>query len=176
MEKPIKSIATNYGLYLGAILALISVTAYAVNLDLYTKWWFGITILILIIIAGIVSTSKVKTALNGVISFKEAFTAYFITVLIGLVISAVMSIIIFNVIDPEAALVLKEKVVDTQVEMMRSFGAPEEAVAEAVEKMEAQSNMYSIGNVLQSIVFQLIGFSIVGLIVALVMKKGHENA
>ncbi|WP_338730988.1 DUF4199 domain-containing protein [Mangrovimonas cancribranchiae] len=176
MEKSVKSIAINYGLYLGGILALFSVLAYAINLDLYTKVWYGIALLLIVIVFGIISTVKTKSALQGIISFKEAFTSYFLTVLIGIAISSVVSILIFNVIDPEAAIVLKEKIVDSQVQMMRNFGAPEEAVAEAVEKMEAESNMFSIGNVLQSLVFQLVGFSIVGLIVALVLKKNEENA
>ncbi|RSK39323.1 DUF4199 domain-containing protein [Mangrovimonas spongiae] len=176
MEKSVKSIAINYGLYLGGILALLSVLAYAINLDLYTKAWYGIALLLLVIVFGIISTVKTKSALKGIISFKEAFTSYFLTVLIGIAISSVVSILIFNVIDPEAAIVLKEKIVDSQVQMMRNFGAPEEAVAEAVEKMETEGNMFSIGNVVQSLVFQLVGFSIVGLIVALVLKKNEENA
>ena len=46
-----------------------------------------------------------------------------------------MSLIIFNFIDPEAAVTLQEKtIVDSQVEMMRRFGAPEQTISEAVEK------------------------------------------
>jgi hypothetical protein len=41
--------------------------------------------------------------------------------------------------------------------------------------MEAQGNMYSISNVLQSIVWQLLGFSIIGLIVAAAMKKSKPD-
>ena len=95
---------------------------------------------------------------------------------IGLVISAFVSIIIFNFIDPEAAVVLKEKLMDSQVQTMRNWGAPEESVAAVVEEFEKQDNMYSIGNVLQSILFQIIGFSIVGLIASLIIKRNPETA
>ncbi|MCF7561365.1 DUF4199 domain-containing protein [Sabulilitoribacter multivorans] len=174
MEKSIKSLATNWGLYLGVALALLTVLGY-VNLDLFTKWWFGIGMLILVIVMGIISAMKSKGLLGGFISFKNAFTSYFITVALGLVISTVVSIIIFNFVDPEAANTLKEKIMDSQVQMMQNFGAPEEAIAEAVEKLEAQENMFSIGKVLQSLAFQLIGYSIVGLIVALVVKKNNPD-
>ncbi|WOD44296.1 DUF4199 domain-containing protein [Hwangdonia lutea] len=174
MEKSIKSIATNYGLYLGIVLSLLTLLGY-VNLDLFTKWWFGIGMLIIIIIFGIISSMKSRGALNGFISYKQAFTSYFITVALGLAISTVVSILIFNFIDPDAAVALKEKILDSTVEMMRSFNAPEEAIAETVEKMEADESMFAIGKVLQSLAFQLIGYSLVGLIVALVVKKNNPD-
>ena len=96
MEKSIKSIATNNGLYLGLLLTLVYVIAYAVNLELLTKWWIGIGLLIAIVIFGIVSISKTKSALGGFISLKEGFTAYFITILLGLVVASIVSIVLFN--------------------------------------------------------------------------------
>lgn len=175
MEKSIKSLATNWGLYLGIALALSTVMGY-MNLDLFTKWWFGIGMLIVIIVFGIISAMKSRGLVGGFISFKEAFTSYFITVALGLVISTVVSIIIFNFIDPDAAIALKEKILNSTVEMMENFGAPEDAIAEAVEKMEEEENMFAIGKVLQSLAFQLIGYSVVGLIVALVVKKNNPDA
>ncbi len=171
MENQTKTSAINHGLYLGAFLSLTTVIAYAVSLDLFTKWWWGIGLLIAIIVFGIVSSMKSKSIQNGFISFKEAFSSYFIAIAIGLIISTIVSAIIFNVVDPDAAITLKQKIMDSQVEMMRNFGAPEDAIAETVDKLEAQENMFSIGSILQSLAFQLIGFSIVGLIVALVVKK-----
>mgnify|MGYP003665277239 CR=1 FL=1 len=176
MEKSLKSVAINYGMYLGAILSLLTVIGYAVSLDLFTQIWFGISFLVIIIVLGILSVSQSKKLSGGFISFKNAFTSYFITILIGLIISAVVSIIIFNFIDPEAATVLQEKIIDSQMERLKSFNVPTEAIAEAMEKMENQGNMYSIGNILQSIIWQLAGFSVVGLIVAAVMKKNTPGS
>ena len=39
METSIKSNGINYGLYLGGALSLLTVIAYAVNLDLFTKFY-----------------------------------------------------------------------------------------------------------------------------------------
>ena len=174
MEKSMKSLATNWGLYLGVILALLGVIGY-VNLDLLTKWWFGISMLILIIVFGIVSSMKSKALQGGFISFKLAFTSFFITVALGLVVSTFVTIVIYNFVDPEAAVTLKEKIIDSQAEMMQNFGAPEEAIAKALEEFEAQENMFAIGQVLKSLAFQLIGYIIVGLIAALVIKKNNPD-
>lgn len=174
MEKSIKSLATNWGLYLGIVLSLLGILGY-MNLDLMTKWWFGIGMLILVIVFGIISAMKSKNLQEGFISFKEAFTSYFITIALGIAISTVLTIVIYNFVDPEAAVALKEKIMDAQVQMMQNFGAPEEAIAKVVEELEAQENMFSVGKVLQSLAFQLIGYSIVGLIVALVVKKNNPD-
>ena len=174
MEKSIKSLATNWGLYLGIALTLSTIIGY-MNLDLFTKWWFGIGMLILIIVLGIISAMKSRGLQGGFISFKEAFTSYFITVALGIVISTVVSILIFNFIDPDAAITLKDKILNSTVEMMENFGAPADAIAETVEKMEADDNMFAIGKTLQNLAFQLIGYSVVGLIVALVVKKNNQD-
>ncbi|OIQ22924.1 DUF4199 domain-containing protein [Lacinutrix sp. MedPE-SW] len=176
METSTKSSAINHGLYLGGFLALVTILGYALYLDLLTKWWLGIIFLIVIIIAGIVSAIKSKKMQGGFITFKEAFSSYFITVAIGILISMVISIVIFNFIDPEAAITLKEKTIETTVQMMRNFNAPEDAVAQTVEQMEAQKNQFSIGPQLQSNVIFLVIQAVIGLIVALIVKRNPENA
>ncbi|RNC86970.1 MAG: DUF4199 domain-containing protein [Winogradskyella sp.] len=176
MEKSLKSTAVNQGLYLGLILSTLTIIGYVVSLELFTKWWFGIALLLLVIIFGIVSSMKSRSLLGGFISFKQAFTAYFITVLVGILISSVVSIVIFNFVDPESAVVLQDMIIQNQMAMMERFGAPQESIDAAVQQMEANGNMYSIGNIFKSIAYQLVGFSVVGLIVALVVKRKDPDA
>ena len=176
MEKALKSSSTTYGLYLGLILAALTVIGYSISLDLFTKWWFGIIFLLLVIVIGIMSAMKARKLLEGFISFKNAFTAYFIAILVGILISSIVSILIFNIVDPDAANTLQEKIIESQVAMLENFGAPQEAIDKTVSDIQAGGNMYSIGNILKSIAFQLVGFSIVGLIVAAVVKKNDPNA
>ena len=175
MEKTLKSIATNFGLYLGAFLALITIIPYAVNIELLINTWLGGFILITIIAFGIVSVAKVKQAQNSYATFKEAFTAYFITVALGLFISILVSYILFNFIDPEAAAVLKEITIEKTVQMMEGFNSPSDIIDQAVENMEAQNN-YSLANIAKSLAGYLVMFSIIGLIVSAAMKKKHPDA
>ncbi|WP_298345299.1 DUF4199 domain-containing protein [uncultured Algibacter sp.] len=174
MEKSLKSIATNYGLYLGVFLALITVIAYAVNLELLTNMWLGIAILLVIVVFGIIAVAKVKQSQNGFASFKESFTSFFITVLIGLLISTVVSFLIFNVIDTGAAETLKQKTIEQTVQMMEGFNAPVDAIDKTVEQMESQ-NQFGIVGILKSLAFQLVLFSIIGLIAAAAMKKNNPD-
>lgn len=174
MEKSIKSLAINYGVYLGIILVLVTVLAYVINMGLLANLWIGILLFILILTFGIVSASKAKSHSGGFISFKDAFSSYFITIAVAIIISTIVSIILFNVIDPEAAQILKEKIIESSTQMMEKFGAPQTAIDEAIAKMQ-QQNQFAIGNLLLSLAKQLVFYSVIGLIIALIMKKKNPN-
>jgi hypothetical protein len=176
MEKSFKSSATQYGLYLALILTSFTVIGYAAYLDLFTKWWFGIGQMLLVIVFGIISAVKARSIMGGYITFKDAFSAFFLTIAIGIVIPALVGLVIFNFVDPEAATVLQEKIVESQLRMMENWGAPQESIDEALKQLEAQGSFFTVSNSLKSIAYQLIGFSVVGLIVALVVKKSDPNA
>lgn len=175
MENSVKSNAINYGLYLGGLLALITVAIYAIDLNLMVNMWLGIGLLIVTIGFGIVSTAKLKSIQEGFLSFKEAFSSYFITVAIGILISTIISAILFNFIDPDAAEFIKEKTVEVTISMMEGFGAPAESIAEAVEKIEAQ-NQYGLVSILKQLAWGFLFQAIIGLIVAAIMKKTNPEA
>ncbi|MBX2829170.1 MAG: DUF4199 domain-containing protein [Flavobacteriaceae bacterium] len=169
-----KKSATNYGLIFGAILAGITAILYAVSLETLTKWWLGFLIFFMALGMGIVSVAKSKSLLGGFISFKDAFTSYFITIAIGLLISVVVSIVIFNLVDPGAAEYLNEQIIEVTRDMMRSFGAPETEIDKALAEMEGKNN-YAIGNLIQGFFIQLAFYSVFGLLIALIMKKKNPN-
>jgi hypothetical protein len=175
MDKTIKSIATNYGLYLGGILAGFIVLAYAVKLELLATFWYGIIMFLAVIACGVISVAKSKSALDGFISFKQGFTSYFITILIGILISSIIYYIIFNIIDLEAAETLKQQAIEKTINFMEGFGTPSETIAETVDKMENE-NQFSIGNIVQSLAMQLVLYSVIGLIVAAIMKRKDVEA
>lgn len=175
MENSIKSSAINYGLYLGAGLSLITVAVYAINLDLMVQWWLGIVLLLVVVGVGVVSTAKSKGIQNGIISFKDALGSYVLTVALGLLISTLVSYILFNFIDPEAAEYVKEKTVELTQNMMEGFNLPADAVAEAVDKLE-NDNQFSITNLLKNFFFSMVFQVIIGLIVAAIMKKNEPIA
>lgn len=174
MEKSLKSISVNYGLYLGLVLAAISILVYAVMIDLFTEWWLGILLFLLIIGFGTAAALKSRKALGGFMSFKEAFTSYFITIAIGTLISTVVGIVIFNFVDPEAADYINEKIITMTRETMENWGAPQESINEAMTKMEGQNN-FSTAAQLQSYVVRLLILSVLGLIVAVSVKRRDPN-
>ncbi|MDC0629089.1 DUF4199 domain-containing protein [Flavobacteriaceae bacterium] len=174
MEPTPKSIAVNNGLYLGGILALISVLIYAVNLDLFTEWWLGIILFLVVVVYGVLTAIKSRTSLGGFISFKQAFTSYFITIAIGTLIATIVGIAIFTFIDPEAATYLNEQILLLTKQTMERFGMPQEAMQAALYEAAKKDN-FSLGMQSQAFVFRLAFYAVIGLIVALIVKKTNNK-
>jgi len=174
MESTTKTSAINYGLYLGALLSIISVVIYAVNLDLFTEWWLGIILFILVIVYGVVSALKSKKILDGFITFKQAFASYFITIAVGTLIATVVGIAIFTYIDPEAATYLNEQILILSKQTMERFGAPQEVIQAAIEEASTKNN-FSLGMQAQAFVFRLAIYAVIGLIIALIVKKSDTK-
>ena len=174
MEKSVKSSSINYGLYLGLILTLATVIAYAVNLDLFTQWWFGIALFVISVAMGIMSAAKARSLSGGFISFKGAFSSYFITLAIGTLIGTVIGIVIFTFVDPEAAQELNEKILIMTKETMERFGAPQETIQEALAEAEKTDN-FSVGAQAMAWVWRMVFYSIFGLIGALIIKRNDPE-
>jgi len=174
MESTTKSSAINYGLYLGAILSIISVVIYAVNLDLFTEWWLGIILFVLVVVYGVVSALKSRKILDGLINFKQAFASYFITIAVGTLIATVIGIAIFTFIDPEAATYLNEQILILTKQTMERFGAPQEVIQAAIEEASTKNN-FSLAMQSQAFIFRLAFYALIGLIVALIVKKSDTK-
>jgi hypothetical protein len=175
MEKSLKSISTNYGLYLGLALTAITVLVYALMIDLFTEWWLGILLILLIIGFGLAAGLKSRKSMGGFISFKNAFTSYFITIAIGTLISTIVGIVIFNFVDPESAEYINEKIITMTAQTMENWGAPQANIDEAISKMEGQNNFSTAAQV-QSYFVRLIILALIGLIVAAVVKRNDPDA
>lgn len=170
MESPAKKISTSYGVYLGISLILISVLAYAFDLSLFTKWWFGVALLVFVVIMASMSVSKAKKVSTQLFKFKDAFGSYFLTIFLGTFISLLFGMILFNVVDPQAAETLTELTIESTRKMMEGFGAPEAQINETLQTMQDE-NQFSILNQLKGYGFQLILYALIGLIVALIFRE-----
>ena len=170
MEQTTKSAAINYGVYLGAITSLITIIIYGVDIDLFTAPWLGIVLFIIVVAFGAVSALNSRKLLGGFISFKQAFSSYFITIAVGTLMSSIVGIVIFTYIDPEAAFYLNEQVLILTKETMERIGLPQEAIIAAIEEASKKDN-FSLGAQTQAFVFRLVFYAVIGLIVGLIVKK-----
>lgn len=170
MEQTTKSDTINYGLYLGAFTSLITVVVYGIDINLFTAPWLGIVLFIVVVAFGAISAIKSRKLLGGFISFKQAFSSYFITIAVGTLISSIVGIVIFTYIDPEAAIYLNEQVLILTKETMERIGLPQEAIIAAIEEASKKDN-FSLGAQTQAFVFRLVFYAVIGLIVGLIIKK-----
>jgi hypothetical protein len=170
MNEIIKKNGVSFGIITGVVGALITTLIYAIDLKLFTAWWVGILSFSFYIIIGIVLLSKTKKELKGIFSFKDAFTTYFISAVVGVLISVTFNIILFNFIDPSAKESIKELTIKYAVEMMQKFGTPSSAINEAVKKLQ-ENDQFSIIELLKGSVFTIVFYALIGLLLGLIFKS-----
>lgn len=170
MNGIIKKNGITYGVVSGVVGALITASIYAIDLNLFVKWWLGIIIIAIYITIGVVLLSKTKKELKGVFSFKEAFTTYFISGVVATLISVGFNILLFNIIDPSAKDTLNDIFIKSTAETLQKFGTPAASINEAVAKMQ-ENNPYSTVELLKGSIFSIGGTAFFGLLLALIFKS-----
>ncbi len=174
MNEIIKKNGITFGLILGTISILITAAIYAIDLTLFTKWYVGVFGLIVSLIVGIMAVVSTKKKLGNFISFKEAFTAYFIMGVIAATMSVLFNIVLFNYVDPGAKETLKELTMKFTVDMMQNMGAPASATNEAIAKMQDQDT-YSPSQQMFGLLVSFVLHAIVGAILALIFRNKTEQ-
>ena len=169
MNEILKSNGVKYGVIWSIIYILYTTILYVLGpLNLIQPQKY-LTILIYITLGVIVITVTKKT-LNNLITFKEAFTVFFITSVIGLGISTIYDIILFNLIDPGIKEPIKEYLLNEGIKGMKAFGVKTEDLKKFADEIK-NNDTFSIMNILIGYVQHLLFASIFGLILAAIFKS-----
>ena len=174
MTEAVKKNGLNFGIILGIIGIVITALIYSLDITMFVNMWLGICLFLINLVIGIVAVVKTKKALGGLITFKDAFTTYFITMALGALINTLFMFILFNFIDPSAKEIITEKSVETTAKMMQGFGAKTEDIKLTLEQIKKTDN-WSALNLLKSYAFGLIFYIIIGLIVAVAFKNKTKD-
>ena len=137
--------------------------------------WVGIGMLVMWIVIGCLLLSKAKKENQGVMSFKEGFTTYFLSAVIGILLSTAFNILLFNFIDTGARDTVTEHLLDMQVGMIQKFGGTQEQINEAITKIK-ESSQFSLKGQLFGIFQAMIGAIIFGLILAAIFKSKNKES
>jgi Protein of unknown function (DUF4199) len=162
--------AINYGMFLGLFLIVIYTIVYAVDISLFTNSWVGIINMMVITGFGIYATTKFKKGNANFISFKEAFSSFIITVIIGSLIYTLFFIVLLNFIDTEAKTIITDNVIKYTVDMMQKFGGKAADINKIIKDMKDSDSFGIIGQ-LKGFAYSIVLYSIIGLITALIIKK-----
>ncbi len=169
MENSIKKNGLTLGVTMGAILALITTAMYVVDLSLFTNWWVGILNFIIIIGIAFYCSVVSKKALQGKMSYKEAFLSFILPIIIGVALYVLFNILLFNLIDPGAKDILTENIILTTKQMMAKFNVPAAEVNKAIADIESKDNFSPLAQ-FKSYFFYITFYALVGLLVALIFK------
>ena len=174
MNEIIKKNALTFGLISGIISILTYTLIYVINVEYFVSVWLGLAGLAISITLACILLARTKKELKGNLSFKEAFTTYFIMALISLAIATTFSIILFNLIDPTLKVTLKELTLKKTASLMGQFGAPQSEINKAL-KTVADTDQFSVFAQLKGILTSIVVSSIFGLILAAFFKTPNRQ-
>lgn len=171
MTDPIKKIGFRNGLFLGCFLILISTYLHFYNVELLTNVWLGFSLVFVLIAFGIFSIVQTKAKLGGEISFKEAFSSYFYTILVGHVLNTIYLIALYLVIlSPETKEVIKQIMIDAGINVMKQNAESQEKINEALE-VSKTSNPFTIELAFSGFIKYLLRDCLIGFLVALIFRN-----
>lgn len=166
----IKKNGVTFGVFIGIASTLITASIYAIDLNLFSSWWVGVSSTLIYLTLGITLLVKTKKEVNTIFTFKDAFTTYFIAAVIGILISTLFNILLFNVIDTSARETLHEMTIKLTANMMQKMGTPASAVNDVIAKMQ-ETNPYSTIELLKGSIYSIVFSSLFGLILAAIFKS-----
>jgi hypothetical protein len=174
MNEIVKKNGITFGLISGLISVLITASIYAINLEFFTKWWLGIITIAISLTLSIMLMVKTKKEVKEEFTFKNAFTTYFIYTVIGILISVIFNIVLFNFIDTDAKETIKELTIRFSMEIMERFNTPKEIMVESLKNMETQ-DQFGIASQIKGLFFSIAISSVFGLILAAIFKSKNTN-
>ena len=176
MNEIIKKNGINFGVILGVIGIVSQMTVYAIGgiskenaiLNSVIQFVFWAAYLIV----RIIQCNKTKKEFNGFISLKELFTTLTVTIIIGILISQSFTFLFNNFIDVEYGNAMNEFMNEQQIVAQNAMKSFTKVTSEDLKKI-AETNNFSILNILQGSLIAFLLSSVMNLILAAIFKKNQ---
>lgn len=174
MEEIRKS-AAKIGLFLGLFVIVATTLVYTIDLSLFTASWYGMANMAIVIAFGVTAAIQAKKSQGGFLTFRQTFTSFFIAVLVGLFLSTVFSILLFNIIDPEAKQIITDNVIKMTAGLMEKFGTKPADINEIIKEMK-KTDSFGVYGQLKGFLFNIIIYSVIGLVTALIIRRERTQS
>lgn len=161
------------GLILGSISIILLLASYAIGVDFFLNDTWSIIKAILPYVVLIFLVIEYKKLVGGYISYKETFTVTLGITVAGAFLSTFFSILLFNFIDPDFAVQLKDFTVEKlaiQLDQLPESN-PMYSVMETLIEQTQEENIYSISNQASALFYSLFFHIIISAIIAAFIKK-----
>ena len=161
------------GLILGSISIILLVASYAIGVDFFLNDTWSIVKGILTYIVLIFLVIEYKKLAGGYISFKETFTVTLGITVAGAFLSTFFSILLFNFIDPDFAVQLKDFTVEklaVQLDQLPESN-PMYSVMETLIEQTQEEDIYSISNQASALFYSLFFHILFSAVIAAFIKK-----
>ena len=161
------------GLILGSISIILLLASYAIGVDFLLNDTWSIVKGIFPYIVLIFLVIEYKKLAGGYISFKETFTVTLGITVAGAFLSTFFSILLFNFIDPDFAVQLKDFTVEklaVQLDQLPESN-PMYSVMETLIEQTQEEDIYSISNQASALFYSLFFHILFSAVIAAFIKK-----
>ena len=172
------NLPVRYGFIGGFIVCIISMVSYLFYKQLFGSLTiqsiFGIAYFGLIIFIPVWGTVTCKRAV-GKLTFQQAFLTSVIIIAITMAFSSVMSYVIPNLIDTDYPTQLHELVVKNTTETMEKFGAPDDKIEEALERIKLEDFQPTLLATLKSYGISLAAGAVLSILIGLFVSRPDKQ-
>ena len=141
---------------------------------LFNNFYIGCIIRIIAIGFAISCILKIKKIKNGLISFKESFSAFFICIATAYFIVNIFLYILFNIVDPEYAIMINnDKIMTYSIELFNNPSTPKaisELVNNNIESLKLNGS-FSFNTIFKGYMTKLLGNAFFAIFVGLILKR-----
>ncbi len=168
--------ALRWGLIIGAINIIISLLLYIIDITIMGSMWLGFLILAMNVVITIFAGINYRNSIGGFMNFKNAFIYSFVLILIAVLVSSIFRILLFNVIDPQAAEVVADAAIENAESMFRRLGVEGDAMDEALEESRKSTlEAFSVWGIIKGFLWGIIGYLLGAVIVGAIIKKRNPE-
>lgn len=173
MDTHVKKTGLQIGSTLAIILILFYLFVYISDYRYMTSVITGFILIFFCIIFGFTASYLTKKRLGGLITFKNAFIPYFLTVIIGVLGSTLFLYVLYGLIDTETGNKIHLEMIELSKQQAINFEMSPEQAEQSLE-MVTRANPYSIGQMLMSAGTRVLMLCVPGFLAAVLFKNQSE--
>jgi hypothetical protein len=159
------------GITSGLIFSVFSFGTYYSGINSFFSFSIIYKFLPVVAIMVIIFGFNLRKRLGGFISFKEALQFALVSYLVYEIFAAIVTYLLFVVIDPQLTQKLKEAGTEFSMKILKSAGAPREEMDKTLANMKKQQETTGYKNIWLGLGTNLVLDFIISMLVAVIVKK-----
>lgn len=169
IKENIKTVSLRWGLYLGVTLIVITCLALFINWDLLLSPWFQFSKFIITAALAIYATSICRRIYFRQFSFRDGFTGFFITVVVGLGVFHLANWMLFDLLASDAGHYINDSAIKLRQEQLEALGQDSDKIEEAIKSLKS-SYQFALLNQFKGYITNLILYCLLAPLVAVIFK------
>lgn len=165
-----------HGLVAAGVNFALVMALYLVNMNMLAEWWLGTLALAVIAVAMFTGTIAGRNGQGGMASFREAWLFSMSVALVASFAGAVLTLLLYQVIDPELPGLMTELTLEKTRSMMEGFGVSGDLLDMQMKEIRSSiEGAYTAGGLATNSASGMVMWAVVSLIVAAICKRAPQS-